>query len=428
MEKQTYVPETSEKRETMTRRITFIHTADLHLDSPFTGLEHLPESIFKRIQESTFTAFERVIELAAKEKVDFILIAGDLYDDEDRSLKAQLRLKKQFERLNEEGIQVFIIFGNHDHTGGNWVHIQWPENVHIFSDRDVECIPFVRDGKVLANIYGYSYPTRSVTENIVYKFQKRSEAPLHIGLLHGTASGTEGHEPYCPFTIQNLLEKDFDYWALGHIHKRQILHRSDPPIIYPGNIQGRHKKETGEKGVYLVELAEGGKSAYRFVPVFDILWNEIKLSVNEIAAVSELYDHIRAVKEQQRRNGSALLTIMLDGASSLFWDLMDQDHLDELAQILNEEEEGKNEFVWIVSIQHQIVPSDDFFSSSYISKDFEQILDHFHQFDEAMGPLYKNRLFRRFFQSFTENEKEELIKEAKTMIYYELFKQEWKRS
>lgn len=411
----------------MLHHVKFIHAADLHLDSPFKGLGHLPAVHFQKIRESTFYAFDRMIDLAIQEKVDFLLLAGDLYDEEDRSLKAQLRLRRQFERLNHSGIHVYIIHGNHDHTGGSRVQMDWPPNVHIFSDREVECIPFVREGEVLANLYGYSYPARAVTENIAAKFRKKEDAPFHIGLLHGSVSQVQvpEHEPYCPFSIQQLLEKDFDYWALGHIHKQQILNREHPPIIYPGNIQGRHKKESGEKGVYLVNLFSQGECQYRFVPLCDILWDEIRLSVNELDSVSDLVGNIQQLKELQREKKSALWTIVLEGISPLFWDLSEQQTIEELMQLLNEEEEEKNNFVWIVSIQTEIFPDSGFLDTGYFSKEWAQIMEQNGQFDKAVEPLNANRLFRRFLQSWTDQEKEEIRKEAQTMVYYELMKQGW---
>lgn len=228
--------------------IRFIHTADLHLDSPFLGLSHIPKKVFSRIQESTFIAFERVIDAALERAVDFIVVVGDLFDGEDRSIKAQARLRRQLERLNEAEITAFISYGNHDHLAGNWLTLDMPNNVHIFND-EVETVLFTAENGVKVHLYGFSYPERHVFERKVKTYQKKDGADLHIGLLHGQCDGASTlHQPYAPFSIRELLQKEMNYWALGHIHQTQILH-TDPYIVYPGNIQGRHRKEAGKKAV-----------------------------------------------------------------------------------------------------------------------------------------------------------------------------------
>lgn len=250
--------------------LTFIHAADLHLDSPFYGISHLPEPIFARIKESTFASVRHMIDAAVREHVDFILLAGDLFDEANRSLKAQLFLKKQFERLRECGISVYVIFGNHDHLGGEWTPIEWPENVHIFSSAVPEEKSFFKEGRRIASIYGFSYQARALMENQAARYRRSTDAPFHIGMLHGTLSGSEGHDPYCPFTHDDLVKSGMDYWALGHIHKRQVLSAEHPAVIYPGNTQARHIKETGDKGYYLVHVTNGDIS-YEFQRAHDVL-------------------------------------------------------------------------------------------------------------------------------------------------------------
>lgn len=169
--------------------ITFIHAADLHLDSPFHGISRLPEEVYRRIKNSTFKSAENVFKLAIDEEADFILLAGDLFDEANRSLKAQMFLRKQFLKLKENNIQVYVIFGNHDHLGGDWTPIEWPDNVHIFSSEDIEEKSFYKDGRLAASIYGYSYPERSVYSNKAAEIKKTTDAPLHIGMIHGTLSG-----------------------------------------------------------------------------------------------------------------------------------------------------------------------------------------------------------------------------------------------
>ena len=213
------------------KKIRFIHTADLHLDSPFINLKYLPKELFEKIQESTFKAFEKVIDAAIEKDVDFVLIVGDLYDGEDRSIKAQARLKGQMERLQRANIYAFIIHGNHDHLSGNWITLDLPENVYIFKDQ-VEMVPFFTKENCEVHLYGFSYPNRHVADRKVKDYQKIGDADFHIGLLHGFYEGSSSSTTkYAPFTKEELLQKKMDYWALGHIHKRQILHENDPLLF-----------------------------------------------------------------------------------------------------------------------------------------------------------------------------------------------------
>lgn len=240
------------------KQVKFIHAADLHLDSPFKGMEmNVAQSVWERMKQSTFESFERIVDKAIQERVDFVLLAGDLYDAETRSLRAQVFVREQMKRLSQYDIPVFIIHGNHDHLGGSWAAIEFPENVHVFTEPYVEEKSFYKNGELLASIYGFSYLQQAVTDNMTAQYTKMSDAPFHIGMLHGSVEGDAEHNRYAPFQIRELKEKQFDYWALGHIHKREIL-SEEPYIIYPGNIQGRHRKETGEKGAYLIELTKQG--------------------------------------------------------------------------------------------------------------------------------------------------------------------------
>ena len=198
-------------------------------------------------------ALTNVVNAAIRHEFDFVILAGDLFDEQDRSIRAQTRLRKEMERLKEHEIEVFAVHGNHDHLNGDWVHIEMPDNVHIFPDH-VETKVYTTQNTVV-HLYGFSYPTRHLEDNHLSQYFKKEGADFHIGILHGHYEGNSEHSRYASFTTKDLLEKKFDYWALGHIHKRQIIHNS-PYISYPGNIQGRNRKEVGEKGCYLVKMSE----------------------------------------------------------------------------------------------------------------------------------------------------------------------------
>ena len=290
-------------------KIRFIHCADLHLDSPFAGLKHLPAELFERIQNSTFAAFEKLVKTAIQRQVDFIVISGDLFDEEDRSIRAQAKLMNQFNLLGEKGIPVYVIHGNHDHLGGFRLKLDMPANVHIFNEA-TEVKELVTKSGALVKLAGFSYGNRHIRERRISEYPKQIKADYVIGMLHGSEGSIHSsHESYAPFSINELKEKQYHYWALGHIHKRQVLHQ-EPPIVYPGNIQGRHRKETGEKGCYLVELSQHG-AVLEFIPTQDIIWGKVMLTLEGIERFGEIFELIERAAEEYEVNGDCLLQVDL---------------------------------------------------------------------------------------------------------------------
>lgn len=298
----------------------FIHAADFHLDSPFKGLSKAPDAVRKGLTESTFAALRKLTELAISESVDFIVIAGDLFDEADRSLRAQLALLQEWERLETEGIAVYAIHGNHDHLGGRRAKLELPSNVHIFGSDHPSSIPaYRRTGELAAYIYGMSYGERAETRNLAASYTIMPEAPCHIALLHGNVGGNAAHDPYAPCTLEQLIGSGFDYWALGHIHKRELLHEY-PHIAYSGNLQGRNPKETGAKGCYIVDVSEARHIHMRFMPIDSVRWLEEDVSIEGVSTEQEL---LRALERKVGQCGrldsgcSIMLRIRLIGSGEL---------------------------------------------------------------------------------------------------------------
>ncbi|MCF6136163.1 metallophosphoesterase family protein [Pseudalkalibacillus berkeleyi] len=400
------------------RKVRFIHTADLHLDTPFKGLGHLPESIFTQIKNSTFLSFERMITKAIQLEVDFVLLAGDLFDGANRSLKAQLFLKEQFERLSEVGIAAYAIHGNHDHLEGKFVQLSWPDHVHFFGSSAPEMIPFYKDGQLCAHIYGYSYPKRSVTENIAARYEKVDGAPFHIALLHGTVGGNTEHDPYAPSSLQELLDKPFDYWALGHIHKRSELNH-EPPVVYAGNIQGLNRKEEGAKGCYLVELSDE-KPQLQFIQTAPIQWTSVSVSTEEIDEVDDLLRCMKDVIETHRSTDAhTILSVDLKVNQTLGSILQDQSTLDDILEHLQQSEEEETTFVWInrLNVQHN---SGDLLQDIGSSHFIEEVMDVFNNeledLETVLQPLVKHRKGKRFIeQDLDQNE----IKQAAQYLLFD---------
>lgn len=408
------------------KKIRFIHGADLHLDSPFQGLKDLPELLFQKVRESTFAALQTIINQAINHSVDFVILAGDLFDGENRSLKAQSRLKKAMEQLNRHGISCYIIHGNHDHLKGNWVSLSWPNNVFFF-EAEVDYYEFTKNG-VSVNIYGYSYPEKSVSENISIQYKKAGSADFHIGILHGTAEGQEGHDLYAPFSVKELIEKDFDYWALGHIHKRQILH-SQPPIIYSGNTQGRHKKELAEKGVFLVEIDEAKSSELTFLPTSEILWKELEVSIEGIDEIDELKSCCESILEGAKKVELGLFVVLrFIGVGPLHNYLLEQ--ADELIEVLNVGQEEKPNFTFIVAKRIETVGEwnrQNLKNEGHLISDIIAAVDDLLREDEPLAgilaDIYSHRKLRRYLDSLSKDEQKQLLKEAENTIIAGLIKE-----
>ncbi|OIJ11888.1 hypothetical protein BKP35_11360 [Anaerobacillus arseniciselenatis] len=408
------------------KKIRFIHGADLHLDSPFRGLKHLPEQLYNRISDSTFKALEKLVWHAINNEVDFVILAGDLFDGENRSLKAQSRLKNAMEQLSEHKIACYIVHGNHDHLKGNWIELSWPNNVFFYKD-SVEFYEYKKED-LNVHIYGYSYPEKSVKENIALKYEKTGNANFHIGILHGTAEGQEEHDLYAPFAVKQLKEKDFDYWALGHIHKRQVLHK-DPYICYAGNIQGRHKKELGEKGVFLVELDDTKSSAVTFLPTSEINWEEVTVSIEGLTEVDELKSCCEEILDTiQKYDLGMLLILRFIGSGSLHNYLVEQ--VDELIDVLNMGQEDKVNFTFIIDKKIETIGEWDrekLKDEQHLLSDIVTVVDRLTEertpLNDILNEAYANSKLRSYLEPFDDEEQKQLLKEAEHYVLATLLKE-----
>jgi DNA repair protein SbcD/Mre11 len=398
------------------KQISFIHAADLHLDSPMVGLKHLPANILSRVRESTFTALGKLTSAAIDNNVDFVILAGDLYDGEDRSLRAQSRFRNEMKKLSQKGIPVYVIHGNHDHLNGSWVHLDMPSNVHFFSS-DVEMKIFHTKRGEKVHLYGFSYLQRHILDKRIDDYQKQERADFHIGILHGNEGGGTDHDNYAPFTIKDLHEKEFDYWALGHIHKRTILSET-PPIIYPGNLQGRNKKEVGVKGCYCITLNEL-EAKKEFVATSDVVWEEVTVDAASAQSFQEIFQLCQITIERYRKAGiGTLLTMNLKNVQ--LDDFQEKRVLDtDLLELLVDYENDEESFVWIVNLslednqqlnRKSLMKEADFFSELFAT------IDDFQNPEAALAPLYEHQMGRKYLKSLTEGEQKELLEKAEKLL------------
>ncbi len=232
----------------------FVHTADIHLDSPLKSLALRDEEIAEIVGNATRQALERTIDLCFEEDVDALLMAGDLFDGDQRSVKTAIFLNTQMRRLTESGIQVFIIRGNHDAESSITRHLSLPDGVHMFTGHGG--VVEIEDRDVA--IHGVSFARPELPESLLPKYRQPLPDCTNIGLMHTSLAGVEGHDVYAPCSLADLTAHGFDYWALGHIHKRQIHAETPCTVVMPGMPQGRDIGESGLKSVTLVTIADDG--------------------------------------------------------------------------------------------------------------------------------------------------------------------------
>ncbi|WP_082234723.1 metallophosphoesterase family protein [Halobacillus massiliensis] len=403
--------------------LRFIHSADLHLDSPFKSKGYLPKELLEKLRASTFEAFDRLIQHTIDQKVDFLLITGDLFNEETRSLKAQVKLREGFKRLHHYGIQVYVSYGNHDYVNGAHYPLSYPDNVHIFKNQDVSALPYYREGEHFANIYGFSYVEKSVKENKTSQYQKTGTPYYHIGTLHGSVEGADEHEAYAPFKIRELQNTFMDYWALGHIHKRQILAK-DPYIVYSGNIQGRSTKELGEKGCYLVEN-DGTGFDLKFLKLHSFIYDSAVIECSSLDHPEELEGFLMKAKE--RVTAPAIITVVLKAELGKLnkW----RSEIDQWTDVLNEEEDFEGPWVWIdkVVVEDKVTWDEkELRESPHFAGEFLRHLENVDEkeFNEFISPLYKHRRASKVIEQLNESDKQEIMHAAKEMVLQQLLRGE----
>ena len=296
----------------MTARL--LHTADLHLDSPLSSLALRDEALQARVQSATRTALTRLIDHALEKAVDGLLIAGDLYDGTGRSAKTAAFLTAQFDRLDAAGIAVFVIKGNHDAESPITGEIAFPGNVHVFDGRGGKRQLGAHD----VWVHGVSFANRHAPESLVPKFGKPVPEAVNIGMLHTSLAGAAGHDPYAPCSVADLAATDFDYWALGHVHKRMV-HSQAPWVVMPGMPQGRDIGEAGPKSATLLTI-EDGAITLEEIPTSAVEFIALTMDISGEDDEAVLRAVLRGRLAEAAASGTdAILRVTLTGATPLCW-------------------------------------------------------------------------------------------------------------
>ena len=277
----------------------FIHTADIHLDSPLKGLSKYEGAPQDKIREATRRALANLVKLAIDQQVAFVLIAGDIYDGDWKDFNTGLYFASQMSRLREANIPVVMIRGNHDAASVMSHDVRLPENVAVLSHEKPESFRLETLG---VSIHGQGFANKAVTKNLAKHYPPADPGQFNIGLLHTSVEGSQGHEPYAPCSLADLENKGYDYWALGHVHQRTVL-CEDPPIIFSGNIQGRHIRETGAKGCMLVTVNSQGEVDTEFRSLDVFRWAVCEVNATGCRSTDEVVDRFaQAVGDAWREN------------------------------------------------------------------------------------------------------------------------------
>jgi DNA repair exonuclease SbcCD nuclease subunit len=315
----------------------FLHTADVHLGTPFAGLaDKVPQQWKDRLQEAAYTVFRRIVALAIEHEVQFLTIAGDLLDAAVVPMSVFFELRRCFEQLAEARIRVFITHGNHD-PALPLTDYAWPDNVFVFppipavipASYEVPTHVFELAPGTRVQVSGFSYRQAELFTAMTPYFVRQPGVDYAIGLYHGAVGSHGEHPNYAATTVSELVKRDFDFWGLGHIHQPQLLRSSHPVVVYPGNPQGRHSKERGERGVCLVSVDASGATDVQWLPTQTIFWAELAVSADEVddwmALRQRIHDQVRQlVVSQGRQSEGVFLILSLKGSTSLHSSLQHQ--------------------------------------------------------------------------------------------------------
>ena len=315
--------------------VRFIHAADIHLDSPLKGLANRHNLPTAKILAATRDALVNLVTLAIDQKVDFVLLAGDIYDGDPEDLKANFHFNQQMGRLNQKNIKVVMITGNHDAKSKISKPLSPPKNLTILSANQPESCEITKEGEVIAIIHGQGFLNQAETRNLASTYPAPIAGKLNIGILHTSLDGREGHANYAPTTPNELINKGYSYWALGHVHTREVVHEK-PYIIFPGNIQGRHIRETGAKGCYLVTFNDNREAQLEFKPLDVFRWEAITVNLDGIEEESDFEGRLAETVESKKLPFNEIphgIRIILKGKTNLHsWLICSQNRISENIQ------------------------------------------------------------------------------------------------
>lgn len=355
---------------------SFVHSADLHLGSPIKGVgNHMPEAL-DALRSVTYDAFDALITFCLEREVAFLLVAGDVVDDADHALRAQLAFRDGMVRLGEKNIHAFVVHGNHDPATAWSTRILWPENLHLFGTEDTQTMTVPVDNIPAASICGISFAQKNEQRPLIDKFHAAHPGLFRIGLLHTSCGHHPDHKAYAPCTPGQLREAGYHYWALGHVHERAVLSEA-PYIVYPGNIQGLHIRETGPRGCYLVNVNETHQVEMTFHALDRVRWVTIQVDTTSIDTLDALEQAI--FWQLEDASGAAdgrcvIARIILVGRSPLYSTLRKDETAGVLLERTREAGMGKTPAVWAQDMRVNCFPPVDLSRRRQVNDFLGQVL------------------------------------------------------
>jgi DNA repair exonuclease SbcCD nuclease subunit len=283
-----------------------VHAADLHLDSPLRGLGRSDDAPVDEIRGATRRAFDNLVALCVDEGAELLVIAGDLYDGDWKDYGTGLFFSRKMAELRQAGVEVVWIRGNHDAASKLTKHLRLPDNVRELGCRRPETAVFERLGVA---VHGQGFASPALTDDISARYPEPLPGLFNVGLLHTALDGREGHAPYAPCKLLSLVDKGYDYWALGHVHQAEVLHR-DPWVVFPGNLQGRHARETGAKGAVVVDIEAGRVRAVEPRALDVVRWAVCRVDATDAPDTDAVLDRVReAIELEAEAAESRLLAV-----------------------------------------------------------------------------------------------------------------------
>ena len=411
----------------------FIHCSDLHIDSPFKGFSSAENSLVEVLRKSTYKAFQNIVELALKEEVEAVLIAGDIYDGAEKSLEAQLKFRHGLQKLSDKGIDTFIVHGNHDPLDSWSASLEWPKRVHVFSGTQMECLPVERNGVVKAYVHGISYSKRDVTENLAQKFSRGNGEGFAIGLLHSNVGRQSGHDNYAPCSIDDLIAAKMDYWALGHIHRFCVLRESNPAVVYSGNSQARHMRESGEKGCCLVTLNKNTVPLIQFTPVDAVRYIQGEVDLSGTITLEEVIHVVRSKCEyfaDQTKQREVFIDLSLNGRTQVHSELQRGDTLQGLQGEIRTYFQGRTPSIWLnlkldtsgIYDVESLREGKDFIADLVNLFDVEGKRESFEDLKEVLKPAFETWQGKKYLCDLSDEEIKGFLAQAKSLCLDKLLK------
>ncbi len=415
--------------------IKYIHAADLHLDSPFAGLmrENTTSRLGKLLKDATYSALDRLVQLCESQNPHFLVLAGDIYNSEYASIKAQLKLREACRRLDDLGIPVYIVHGNHDPLSSSFGSLKFPPNVHVFPGDSPEIVEFNGSDNSRALIHGISHSQNREERNLAALFHRRENDPaFQLGLLHCSVEHADKGDRFAPCTLNDLKNTGLDAWALGHVHEGGVLCDS-PFIAYSGNTQGLNINETGARGCLIVQAEnEGGiwRCQPEFYPLAPVLWQKTGLDLDRATDMNELEKRLGRLVEKaaEEADPSAKMIIerlIINGKTPLNAWLRQNERMEDLRSIISHHSGNRPSF-WLKDVEiytrdeevwEQSMDREDLLGQTMrvYAKLSSDPASREKTLQATLEPLLKRPLLAKIFQDTSEADIKEMLYQAESI-------------